>query len=165
MSLDNFQIPINLLPELYSNSLVLLDDKQPKSISLIRDNFDFLGGNKKNILILVNVADFVHLSDENLQFLTSVLAACKLSIADVVILNLNRLFQYDEIQLKDFFKPNTIIYFDIDFSNLDTVIPNQLYEVTTITNINYLRTQSLQVIAENIEAKKRLWNCLKMIFV
>jgi len=165
MSLDNFQIPINLLPELYSNSLVLLDDKQPKSISLIRDNFDFLGGNKKNILILVNVADFVHLSDENLQFLTSVLAACKLSIADVAILNLNRLFQYDEIQLKDFFKPNTIIYFDIDFSNLDTVIPNQLYEVTTITNINYLRTQSLQVIAENIEAKKRLWNCLKMIFV
>jgi len=165
MSLDNFQIPINLLPELYSNSLVLLDDKQPKSISLIRDNFDFLGGNKKNILILVNVADFVHLSDENLQFLTSVLAACKLSIADVAILNLNRLFQYDEIQLKDFFKPNTIIYFDIDFSNLDTVIPNQLYEVTTITNINYLRTQSLQVIAENIEAKKQLWNCLKMIFV
>ncbi len=165
MSLDNFQIPINLLPELYSNSLVLLDDKQPKSISLIRDNFDFLGGNKKNILILVNVADFVHLSDDNLQFLTNVLAACKLSIADVAILNLHRLSQYDEILLKDFFKPNTIIYFDIDFSNLDTVIPNQLYEVTTITNINYLRTQSLQLIAENIEAKKQLWNCLKMIFV
>lgn len=165
MSLDNFQIPINLLPELYSNSLVLLDDKQTKSISLIRDNFDFLGGNKKNILILVNVADFVHLSDDNLQFLTNVLAACKLSIADVAILNLHRLSQYDEILLKDFFKPNTIIYFDIHSSNLDTVIPNQLYEVTTITNINYLRTQSLQLIAENIEAKKQLWNCLKMIFV
>jgi len=165
MSLDNFQIPINLLPELYSNSLVLLDDKQPKSISLIRDNFDFLGGNKKNILILVNVADFVHLSDENLQFLTSVLAACKLSIADVAILNINRLFQYDEIHLKDFFTPRAIIYFDVNATSIDTLIPNKLYDVTTIANINYLSTQSLNVIAENIEAKKQLWNCLKMIFV
>ena len=44
------------------------------------ESWKSLGNNQKNILIVVNYGNAVHLPDEELSFLTSMLAACKLSL-------------------------------------------------------------------------------------
>ena len=52
-------------------------------------SWKWLGENKKNILsLLVRHKDAVHIPDNELQFLTGMLSACQLSLADVAIVNL-----------------------------------------------------------------------------
>ncbi|MEQ1678153.1 MAG: hypothetical protein ABL876_15715, partial [Chitinophagaceae bacterium] len=48
-----------------------------------------LGHNQKNILLIVNNPDVVYLTDNELTFLTGILGACKLTLADVAIVNQN----------------------------------------------------------------------------
>ena len=76
MSLDNFQIPPTLLPELYKDSLIVLDDKQSNPEKLKEKKVYFLGDNLKNILILVNNLEILHLNDDDLRFFTGILTAC-----------------------------------------------------------------------------------------
>ncbi len=48
---------------------------------------------------MVNYDNAVHLPDEELNFLTNMLAACKLSLGDVAIVNK---YNYKETSYKDF---------------------------------------------------------------
>jgi hypothetical protein len=160
MSLDNFQLPIPLLPEFYSNSLVVLDGQQINEKSLKETTFKFLGGNERKILILVNDPENLHLGDSELAFLNNVLSACKLHLGDVALVNWAQNTQIDFQLLFDFFEPQLMLSFDVDIMN----IAPKKYELCKIKNIDCLFSSSLKNIAINTEEKKSLWNTLKSYF-
>ncbi len=165
MSLENFQMPIDLMSELYKDSLIVLDEKQISSESLKSTGFISLGNNKRNILLLVDETEAVHLKEENLDFLTGILTACKLTIADIALLNIANKKKVEFEQLIQFYQPETIIFFGINAEKLNSpVLQNNPYEIQKTNQINCLIASSLEQIAANVEEKKKLWACLKTIF-
>src|SRR5688500_12573810 len=81
MSLNNLQLHPQLLAGLYNQVLI-----ETEAGSVTKPAIKTLGGNKKNILLVV--CDTQHpdaLPDQSLQFLISILKACQLTLADVAI--------------------------------------------------------------------------------
>jgi hypothetical protein len=162
MSLDNFQIPSSLVPELYKDSLVVLDGKQPNKETLNQKKLSTLGENKKNILILIQDDNSLHLSDADLQFFTGILSACKFSFADIQLLNLakNNFTAVEDIVNE--LTPNKIIAFGVDSISFPIEISH--YRIVKNKKHTYLTAPSLSELSKNTEAKKELWICLKTIF-
>lgn len=163
MSLDNFQLPPHLLSELYKNSLVVLEDKQLITDSLKEEDFNYLGNNNNHILILVKDSESVHLNDADLNFLTGILSACKLNMADVALLNMDKYSDTSAKKIINYFVPKSIISFD--FEDLtDLKIKKSKYEIHEINQTSILFSSSLNYISKNIDEKKKLWASLKTLF-
>src|SRR3989442_15623295 len=90
MSLDNIQLPAIVIQDLFANALVDMrtEDSQPASITA--KSLSFLGDNKKKVSIIVDLAEVLYLPDEELNFLIGILSACKLSMADVALINYSK---------------------------------------------------------------------------
>lgn len=162
MSLDKFQIPTSLVTELYKESLVVLDGKQPNKETLKQKKLNTLGDNKKNILILVQDENSLHLSDADLQFFTGILNACKLSFADIQLLNLAKNSYITIENIVANLSPEKIIAFGIE----SVLFPVEISHFRIVKNKKqtYLTAPTLSELSKNIDSKKELWICLKTIF-
>ena len=69
-----------MIASLYEHALVQEVDRAPAE-----EKLKFLGNNDKHILILVSDATHTFLPENELTFLTKMLAACQLNIGDVAI--------------------------------------------------------------------------------
>ena len=86
------KLPDFVLAELYNKSLVFIkDDEKQKNIEegLKEVKKLYLGNYEKRIIVLVNDADNIYLSDESLRFLSGILNACKLNLAHIAVINFN----------------------------------------------------------------------------
>ena len=164
MSLDNFQIPPTLLPELYKDSLIVLDDKQSNPEKLNEKKVYFLGDNLKNILILVNNLEILHLNDEDLCFLTGILTACKLTFSDVAIFNTASNLDYNYQKTVDHFTPKLILILGTIHQKFNLPDYSDKYQPIVNQNIQLVFGSSLTEISKDVNEKKALWNCLKQIF-
>lgn len=164
MSLENFQIPLTLLPELYNNCLIDLDKEQIIEESLNTGEIAFLGGNSRLVLVLVNETDTVHIQDENLAFLLGILKACQLNMQDIALVNLHGKNGIDYHQLIKQFKPDRIIGFGIHPSDILLPIDFPNYQLQSYQNQVFLFSPALPAIAENQDEKKALWGALKKMF-
>lgn len=164
MSLDNFQIPPTLLPELYKDSLIVLDDKQSKPEMLNEKKVYFLGDNLKKILILVNNLEILYLNDEDLRFLTGILTACKLTFSDVVVFNTASNLDYNYQKSVDHFKPKLILILGTINQKFNLPEFSDKYQPMVNQNIQLVFGSSLTEISKDVNEKKALWNCLKQIF-
>jgi hypothetical protein len=164
MSLDNFQISVALTTELYKNSLVALDTPQIKSNSLEPQSLNFLGKNQKQILIVVNDTEAIHLNDADTALLTGILNACKLNFNDVALINLAKHNEIDLSILQDNFNPKVMIAFGINLKSIAIDLQYDNYVISKLKTITFLNAASLTQIGKNVEEKKQLWNCLKSIF-
>lgn len=164
MSLDKFQIPPSLAAELYNNSLVVLDGKQPIKESLKEKKLSVLGGNDKNILIAVNEPDVLHLPDAELEFLTGILNACKLSFSDIAVFNLagKATLVYEEIISE--LKSKKIILFGIDSGIFNLPVEISQFMIVKHRQQTLLSVPTLADISKDKELKKQLWVCLKTMF-
>src|SRR5215216_6760046 len=115
MSLNNIQLSSQLLASLYPDVIIETEQKQPAKEPV----FKFLGKNKKNILILVSKEETPFLEDAELNFLSSVLTACKFSLADVAIINLRNSAPTDYGSLIDFFNSKYVLLFDVEPQAID----------------------------------------------
>ena len=155
-----FSIPYNI-SYLYANSLVGVVNK-PKKETV--DSLKFLGGNSKNILILVRDVENVHIGESDLIFLTKMLSACKLTIDDVAILNKDKFeLNLNEINLK--LAPKVVLLFGVAPTELDMPIVFPEYHVQHYNNMQFLLSDKLHVITNDTVRKTSLWNCLKKLFV
>ena len=89
MSLNSIKFEPTDIASLYKNSLVEVNAKQqvlPQSdtnTEPVATRWKYLGENKKKTLVIVRNAVAVHIPDKQLSFLTKLLAACNLNLADV----------------------------------------------------------------------------------
>jgi len=167
------KLPNFVLADLYSSSLVLVEDvllgkKIPKfaKTDSVPKNW-FLGNNNKKIIILVNEPGVVFLNEESLGFLTKILGACKLNMADVAVVNILQ----NEITISKINKeltPAVCLLFDVqpDSIELPFNVPN--YQIQNYGGCIFMMAPSIsEYYGENNEAKlakTKLWVSLKNIF-
>jgi len=174
MSLDKIQLPDFLIPGLFKDSLVITNElKAAKVASKTTEKAVappaklFLGDNKKNITIIVNDGEAVYLRESWLQFLTNILAACKLNIGDVAIINqLQSKTSFAELQFAT--APKYLITFDVSGKDIGLPFTIPHYQVQGHSKCSILLCPPLSVMLGDNEAvkieKTKLWVSLKKMF-
>ncbi len=159
MSLNQIQLTPHLLVNFYPDSLIETAATTVPEVS----SLSYLGKNEKNILIITSKEDVRFLTDEELVFLTSILSACKLSIADVAIVNRKQ----TKIDLPEIFfqlKTKTVLLFDVTPLEIGLPINFPQFQIQEFNKQTYLYAPPLQKIANDLTIKKQLWNSLKKLF-
>lgn len=168
-------LPAFLVAAFYKNQLVLLPEHQapsgenPSPVNeLAKANVNaFLGENKKKISILHKEPAAAFLTDEQFKLLSGILNACKLSMADVALVNLahqNTSF----LELKQQLEPQFLILFDVSPTSIELPFTIPPYQIQDYNNCKILVAASLQYMTlETDEVKKEktlLWNSLRKMF-
>lgn len=158
MSLNNVQLGPRLLADLYAS--VLID---APATAVPEPQVPFLGGNKRNILV-VSKSTEAFLPDGELQFLTSVLAACKLGLADIALVNFDRLAEKDFHPLVSFFNAQTVLLFNVEPLHFGLPINFPPFQIQEFDRRTYLYAPDLPRIEQDKGLKKDLWLALKNLF-
>lgn len=126
-------------------------------------NTPSLGGNKKGILILVSHAATPYLPDAELEFLSNILDACRLSIADVAIVNLHHYPQPYTALLQQF-NSRQVLLMGITPQQIDLPFHFPHFQLQNFDQRTYLAAGPLGTIAQRRDLKMQLWSCLKTMF-
>lgn len=122
--------------------------------------FKYLGENNKYILIIVKEPNIDFLKQEDLGFLLKILAAKKLELKDVAIINLEKYDSLDFDDLKAFFACNKIITFGFNpqILKIDSAVANKksIFKDTAI-----LGTWDLLKLQQDVKKKGIFWDELK----
>ncbi len=175
MSYQQFSISTAVVADLYKTSLVIIDNEQASTKTRVNTPANtiaaapakwHLGDNNQLISIIVEDHNNVYLDEASLEFLSKMLVACKLNLADVAIINMAKT-TVDIQQIKAELKPARLIFFGVEpASLLSFSFPP--YKLQGHDSCEYLSCPPLPVINgtdANAQAEKRkLWNCLKEMF-
>lgn len=173
MDINHIHLPASAIASLYTSSLVdtgeiategiPVTEKMIVSEPVKQGEFRSLGNNAKNILIVVNTDEAVHLADHELQFLTNMLTACKLSLADVAIVNINQQpASYKE--LISAYKSKIALLFAIEPAGFGLPMSFPFYQIQPFANCSFLYVPSLDEIEKDKIEKSKLWVSLRRLF-
>jgi hypothetical protein len=165
MSLDNIQLPAIVLHDLFKHSLVDLNTDTTKVNTVKTTGISFLGTNQKQIAIIVDNEKTIYLPDEELNFLLGILSACKLSMADVALVNISKNNAPIYTDIEQQLNAEKILLFGVTPAQLQLPLQFPHYQIQKFNNQVYLSAPSLQLIEEDKAEKTKLWNCLKQIFL
>lgn len=169
--LNNIKLPPQLIASLYPYSLIddkgvnkqalpgpeVLDEKNEPAL------LQWLGDNKKQITIIVREANAKYVTDEGLQLLTNMLTACKLSLADVAIVNLhNQDFAYQ--QIVDQLKPRIGLLFEVEPSGFGLPMKFPYFQIQPYAGCSYVYAPSLSELEKDKTQRMNLWVTLKRLF-
>lgn len=184
MSLNDIKLQPRLVSDLYANTLV---DTNTSSVPITAEieqpvaapasqpaaaapkeapaqqGVNFLGRNEKGILILVSKDDAVYLPDGELNFLTTILSACQLSLADVAIVNWKT--SRTELEgLQQQLGSRFILLFDV--SPLEAGLPINFphFQIQQFNGRTYLSSPTLSDVEKEVAIKRQLWPSLKKMF-
>ena len=183
MALNDIRLNSTLLAEIYKDLLVEVDgpstgkqtppsaletqvpaeDHSTTNSSLV--TWKHLGEFKKRILLVVRYPGVVYLPDEPLNFLTSILNACKLSLADVAIVNIANLpsIQYNDLREK-YISAMIVVLFGPTPSELEMPVNFPEFQIQPFNNCTFLYTPVLEKLEADKVLKSKLWVCLRRIF-
>lgn len=161
MGLNNIELNSLHLTQLYQKVLVETVKNKVKPES---QGIKYLGKNEGNILVLVREEEYPFLSDRQLQFLTSILTACKLSLADVAIVNTLDLDIEEIIAAIDGLKAKNVIAFGVEPSALGAPSYFPPFKVQQFDSRYFIHSPELAALENDQEIKKQLWTGLKTMF-
>jgi len=164
MSLDNIQLPPDIIQSLYGKNLYDLKTGKPAADTKPTGNISFLGSNQKKICILVSSQDAIYLPDEELSFLMGILTACKLSMADIALVNILKNPGTLYTDIAEQLLAEKVFLFGLNAGNLELPLQFPNYQVQQYNGQVYLSAASLAAMQKDKEEKMKLWNCLKKIF-
>jgi hypothetical protein len=177
MSLNDIRLPASVIAGLYPSSLVdtgTAEVAQPIRANPVTDEppgqataapaWKYLGDNRKNVLVIVDHADVLHLPDEELSFLTNILTACKLDLGDVAIVNKNNHPQSSCNDYLGFFSSRIVLLFGVDPARFGLPVDFPPFQVQSVAGCTFLYSLSLDERHQDTLFKSKLWVCLKRIF-
>lgn len=164
MSLDNIQLSDQSCSILFSHNLI--EDSASNVATEFQNKIEInsLGENQKNVLFLVNNPDSKFLPDDEMELLTNLISACKLSMADIALVNFNS-NKYNYAQFNEGFKPKKILIFGITASELELPFDIPHFQVQPFQQQSYLLAPLLKAFLDNKTLKKELWLCLQKLFL
>lgn len=158
--MNDVRLSPQLLADLFGNVLVeTLAATQPDA------NLKTIGDNKKNILIVVQQDSDSVLPEPELQFLTSVLTACKLRLGDVIIMNWAQRGDRDYKTLLHDLESRFILLFGLSPLAFGLPMDFPPFQVQAFDSRQYLYAPALQKIQAHKGIKTELWNALKKMFL
>lgn len=126
-----------------------------------------LGEHNKKITVIVNDPNSVHLNEMDFILLTSILNACRLTIADIALINLGKQ-PVGLHQILQEYPSTLVISFAVDATQLKVKLPNTLYKVSQLGESHILFSNALSSMqGTGLDAKQekgKLWTVLKKIF-
>jgi hypothetical protein len=165
------QLPGFILAGLYNKSLVQVENEmkhpaidkalfeQPKNV--------YLGNYERKIIVLVNDSDNIYLGDEQLNFLTGILAACKHNLAHIALININE-HHLDFYQLKKELQPEFLIAFGITALQIELPFAMPDYQVQEYSKCKIITAPALTTLngqtPEAKAGKTKLWKSLQNMF-
>ena len=164
MSIDNIVLTPNVLQELYKRTLIADTTTQQQSDSSAKKNIIFLGKNQKQIIILVSNEEVLYLPDEQLSFLLGILAACKLTMEDVAIINIKKNEAFTYKTMDDELNADKIFLFGVEPAQIELPLQFPNYQIQKYNQQVYLTAPMLSVLQDDKTEKMKLWTCLKQVF-
>ena len=170
MSLNSIKFEPTDIAVLYKNSLVEIDAKQPvlsqttANVEPVATGWKYLGENKKKTLVIVRNANAVHIPDKQLSFLTKLLAACNLNLADVAVLNFQDHNSSGFNEILNHFKPKVVLLFDVEPGEFGLPMIFPQFQVQGYKDAVFVLSPALDIIEPDKSLKGKLWVCLKKIF-
>ena len=170
MSLNSIKFEPTDIASLYKNSLVEINAKQQvlpqtnTNTEPVATGWKYLGENKKKTLVVVRNADAVHLPDKQLAFLSKLLTACNLSLADVAILNFQNHNSSGFNEILNYYKPKVVLLFDVEPGEFGLPMIFPQFQVQGYKDAVFVSSPSLDTIEPDKSLKGKLWVCLKKIF-
>ena len=164
MNLNSIELPALVIADLYKNSLVEPAGDQKIIPENAPNQLKYLGSNKKNVLFCVRYESVPHLPDEQLTFLITMLAACKLSLGDVAILNLYHFPGYSYKEILADLKSQTVFLSGITPAEFGLPINFPQFQLQSFNNSAFLYTPTLEDLDADKILKSKLWVCLRRIF-
>jgi hypothetical protein len=165
MSLDNIQLPAIVIHDLFKNSLIDLNTKQPVTVSSATATFAYLGNNQKKVIVIVNDDSAIYLSDISLNFLLGILAACHLTMADIALINMAQNKDLVYTQISEKINAEKIILFGLGPGALKLPLEFPHYQLQSYNNQVYLSAPDLGILNTDRAEKTKLWGCLKQLFL
>lgn len=165
MGLNDISLTNNLVAQLYRNSLIENEADTKVGVQQKHDaEIPYLGKNEKGVIIIVNCDEAPYLPDAHLAFLIKMLAACKLTIADVGIVNScgNDKVEYGKV-LKQL-NPIKILFFDVSPAGIGFPMNFPQYQVQQYNNMKMLSAPALGILEKDLKEKNNLWISLKKMF-
>ncbi|MBI3138487.1 MAG: hypothetical protein HYZ15_07885 [Sphingobacteriales bacterium] len=123
-----------------------------------------LGNNRKQILVLVARDGVVFLPDAELNFLTGILTACKMTLADVAILNLQHYPGTGYKELVPFFNSKHVLLFGVEPSGIGLPLNFPSFQAQAFNGTTYLWSPDLETMETDKLLKSKLWVSLKQLF-
>lgn len=164
MTIDKIHLSNFLCTNLFEKSLVGQKETRKTPELIKKTKIQHLGLNHKHILFLVNNAEHKYLGDAEMEMLTNLLTACKLSVADIALVNIAHC---PGITYEDFIselKSEKLLIFGITTSDLKLPFNIPDFQIQKFQNQTYLFNPSMEKILNDVNLKKSLWLCLKTIF-
>ncbi len=160
------QLPGFVLADLYSKSLVCINDEVEKN-AVDKDQKEadkkYLGDYKSKIIVLVNNADNMYLNEKDFSFLSGILNACKLKIEHVALINFNN-NSLSFFDLKKSMHPKFLLLFSVTALQIELPFTMPDYQVQQYDNCQILTAPSLSVIDQSKTEKTKLWKSLQKMF-
>lgn len=171
MSLNDVKLPASLIVDLYKSSLIESGtESNERGTSAITEKevpvteWKWLGNNKKNILVIVRSSNAVHLPDHELDLLTAMITACKLSLEDVAIVNLNNHPEASYKELTAYFKSKIVLLFAVEPTAFGLPMSFPHFQLQAFAGNTFLFSPSLSELGNDKILKSKLWVCLKRLF-
>ncbi|MGB4398708.1 MAG: hypothetical protein WBJ10_05020 [Daejeonella sp.] len=123
-------------------------------------SFDYIGENNRYFLIIVDDNTHKNLNTPHKEMLMKIMAAKKLELRDIAILNLAQYPDSTFGQLKDFFSISKAALFGINPQRLG-LPPMGANQPEKQLDVKVLATFGLEEMSANTDKKREFWNVMK----
>jgi hypothetical protein len=140
---------------------------EPTTLPAESTAYKFLGNHRRKVTIIVDSPGAAFLPDDQLNFLSKILEACRMNVGDVAIVN-HHTTPVVIAALREQLHPANIILFGVDPIAIRLPINFPAFKLQPYDNCTYLCTPPLeQLVGNTADAKllkSKLWICLKTLF-
>ena len=163
MSLNNIQLSGEACKNLFQNNLVQLIKTGTKEKS-VSTKTESLGENLQKIFFLVNDPSCRFLTDDEMEMVTKLLSACKLSMADITLVN----FHFNPMDyhlISEMFGSKKLLLFGVSSTQLELPFSIPFFQVQSFNDQLYMAAPPLKNFLNNKDLKKELWTSLQKLFL
>lgn len=165
MDINNIELTSSICQSLFSNTLVETKYTGKISSELPGSQINHIGENRKKIVFVVNNEKGEFLNDEEMEVLNNLLAACKMSIVDISLVNFYPLKEITYESITEQLKAKHILLFGITCAQLGLPFNIPDFQVQKFQDQIYLFNPPFSDLITNKNSKMALWNCLKKMFL
>lgn len=127
----------------------------------------YLGEHLKQVTIIVKDELAVYLNENDLTLLSSILSACKLTLADIALINVAQQ-KLSLHEILNVLPSKLVMIFDVSSATLKIKLPTTLYKSIQLGDTYLLFSNSLSLMQGGDQSAKlekgKLWAILKSLF-